>query len=290
MGYEQMGDRGPFRFMVAAVSGQSHQREQGHWERATAHQQQGDHRFKDGGHHLAAKRYLSGSAVPSIQNQVRGSRFHQGHGGQAGPLGLPHAPLRDAVRRQRSGDLPGAAPAVTDQAAQVESRHPGIPTHRSSSGLRSTSFWGGGFMNTHPYLRAYMAGISVPTPLLLVALTVFSIARFVCHVPVPVERVIIFPMAIIPNLFGLWNMLHLASRSSTNLPLGVHGAILPFILAPGGFLLARALGFLQPTEHGFVYFGLFNVSYWSLLVVFSTVVVVYYLLWKYALGFLNHLL
>src|SRR5260370_15188187 len=142
MGYEQMGDRGPFRFLVAAVSGQSYQREQGHWERATAHQQQDDHCFKDGGQRLAAKRYLSGSAVPSIQNQVRGSGCDQGHGGQTGPLGLPHAPLRDAVRRQRSGDLPGAAPAVTDQAAQVESRHPGIPTHRSSSGLRSTSFWG----------------------------------------------------------------------------------------------------------------------------------------------------
>ena len=57
-------------------------------------------------------------------------------------------------------------------------------------------------MNAHPYLRAYMAGISVPTPLLLVALTLFSIARFVYNVPVPVERVIIFPMAIVPNLFG----------------------------------------------------------------------------------------
>jgi hypothetical protein len=68
------------------VSGESYQREQGHWQRATAHQQQGDHRFKDGGQHLAAKRYLSGSAVPSIQNQVRGSRCHQGHGGQAGPV------------------------------------------------------------------------------------------------------------------------------------------------------------------------------------------------------------
>src|SRR5258708_31632112 len=71
MGYEQMGDRGPFRFLVAAVSGQSDQREQGHWQRATAHQQQSDHRFKDGGQHLAVKRHLSGSAVPSIQNQVR---------------------------------------------------------------------------------------------------------------------------------------------------------------------------------------------------------------------------
>jgi hypothetical protein len=48
-----MEDRGPFRFLVAAVSGQSYQREQGHWERAPAHQQQADHRFKDGGQQLA---------------------------------------------------------------------------------------------------------------------------------------------------------------------------------------------------------------------------------------------
>jgi hypothetical protein len=38
-------------------------------------------------------------------------------------------------------------------------------------------------MNNHPYLRAYMAGIAVLTPLLLVALTLFSIARFVCNAP-----------------------------------------------------------------------------------------------------------
>ena len=64
-------------------------------------------------------------------------------------------------------------------------------------------------MNTHSYLRAYMAGISVPTPLLLVALFLFSIARFVYNVPVPVERVIIFPMAIVPNLFGAVSYTHL---------------------------------------------------------------------------------
>jgi hypothetical protein len=144
------------------------------------------------------------------------------------------------------------------------------------------------FMNNHPYLRAYLAGIAVPTPLLLIALTVFSVARFACHIPVPIERVIIFPMAIIPNLFGVWNMLHLATRS--NLPLGVHGAILPFILAPGGYLVARGFGFLQTTPTGFVYFGLFEVSYGTLLVVFSTVVILYYLLWKYAVGFLNELI
>jgi hypothetical protein len=144
-------------------------------------------------------------------------------------------------------------------------------------------------MNQHPYLRAYMAGIAVPTPLLLVALTLFSIARFVCNVPVPVERVIIFPMAIIPNLFGVWNMLHMASRSWTHLPLGVHGAILPFILAPAGFLLARGLGFLQVTDYGFIYFGVVHVHYAHIALVFPVVLIVYYLLWKYLIGFFNHI-
>ena len=142
-------------------------------------------------------------------------------------------------------------------------------------------------MNNHPYLRAYMAGISVPTPLLLVALTLFSIARFVYDVPIPVERVIIFPMAIIPNLFGVWNMLHLASRSTTHLPLGIHGAILPFILAPLGFILGRSLGFLKATEHGFIYFGVLNVPYTHVAIVFPVVLIVYYLVWKYLIGFFN---
>ena len=142
-------------------------------------------------------------------------------------------------------------------------------------------------MNNHPYLRAYMAGISVPTPFLLVALTSFSIARFVYNVPIPVERVIVFPMAIIPNLFGLWNVLHLVSRSRTHLPLGIHGAILPFILAPAGFLLGRGLGFLKATDYGFSYFGVVHVQYVYVAVVFLVVLIVYYLVWKYLVGFFN---
>lgn len=142
-------------------------------------------------------------------------------------------------------------------------------------------------MNNHPYLRAYMAGISVPTPLLLVALTLFSIARFVYNVPIPVERVIIFPMAIIPNLFGVWNALYLASRSRTHLSLGIHGAILPFILAPTGFFLGRCLGFLKTTGQGFTYFGVVDVHYGHVALVFPVVLIVYYLVWKYLIGFFN---
>jgi len=145
-------------------------------------------------------------------------------------------------------------------------------------------------MSNHPYLRAYMAGIGVPTPLLLVALTVFSIARFVYDVPIPVERIIIFPMAIIPNLFGAWNVLHLVSRSHTHLPLGIHGAILPFILAPLGYLLGRSLGILKTPSHGVIkYFGVVEVHYLHVALVFPVVLIIYYLIWKYLIGFFNRI-
>lgn len=142
-------------------------------------------------------------------------------------------------------------------------------------------------MNNHPYLRAYMAGISVPTPLLLIALTLFFMARFVYDIPIPVERVIIFPMAIIPNLFGVWNMLYMASRTYTRLPLGIHGAILPFIIAPAGFLLGRSLGFLRTTGYGITYFGVVQIHYVFLAIVFPVALIVYYLVWKYLIGFFN---
>jgi hypothetical protein len=80
-------------------------------------------------------------------------------------------------------------------------------------------------MNTHPYLRAYLAGIFVPTLVLPLLLTVFIVARIVLKVPVPIEQAMIFPMAVVPMLFGLWNMLYLGSHAHTHLPIGLHGAI-----------------------------------------------------------------
>ncbi len=142
-------------------------------------------------------------------------------------------------------------------------------------------------MKDHPYVRAYMAGIAIPTPFLLVPLTAFVFARLVYGIPVPIERVIIFPMAIVPNLFGIWNVLHLASRSRTHLPLGIHGALLPFLLAPLGFLLGMSLGVLKPAEHGFVYFGLVTFHYVHIAMILPFVLIFYYLVWKYLVGFCN---
>jgi hypothetical protein len=132
-----------------------------------------------------------------------------------------------------------------------------------------------------------MAGAAVPTPLLLVPLTVFVLARLVYSIPIPIERIIIFPMAIVPNLFGLWNVLHLASRSRTRLPLGIHGALLPFLLAPLGFLLGVSLGVFKPADHGLVKFGLITFHYIHIAMILPLVLVLYYLVWKYLVGFCN---
>jgi hypothetical protein len=142
-------------------------------------------------------------------------------------------------------------------------------------------------MNQHPYLRAYMAGVAVPTALLLVGLTGFCIARFVFHVPVPIERAIIVPLMIVPNAFGLWNMLYLKLRSRWQTPIGLHGALLPLFIGPIGFTVATALGFVRATERGLVAFDVVRIPNWWLAVGPFVSIAIYYLIWKYAVGFLN---
>jgi hypothetical protein len=145
-------------------------------------------------------------------------------------------------------------------------------------------------MNTHPYLRAYMAGSVLPTMVTLIVLTGFVLARFVFGIPVPIERVIVFPMAVVPNLFGAWNMLYLSLKGRRHLPIGLHGAVLPFLLAPLGYAVASGLGFLTPTHEGLVWFDTVRVSYAELGIVFCVALVVYYLVWKYAVNFFNETL
>ncbi len=145
-------------------------------------------------------------------------------------------------------------------------------------------------MNTHPYLRAYMAGIVVPTIVLLFLLTGFVIARFVCQVPIPIERAIIFPMGIVPSLFGVWNMFFLWLGPHRHLPIGFHGAILPFLLVPCGYLLGRTLGILTLGPEGLIYFQAITVPYAFFAVGFAFGLIAYYLIWKYLIGFFNQML
>lgn len=132
-------------------------------------------------------------------------------------------------------------------------------------------------MTQHPYLRAYMAGIALPTMFLLVAMTAFTMARYVYNVPIPIERVIVFPMALIPNLWGVWNMLYLWLRRRWRVPMGLFGAFLAALIVLIGLLVAKLLGFSFPSH--------------SLAVIApAAALAAYYLLWKYVVSFLNRVL
>ena len=132
-------------------------------------------------------------------------------------------------------------------------------------------------MNRHRYLRAYMAGVVLPTMFLLVAMIAFTMVRYVYNLPVPIERVIVFPMALIPNLWGLWNMLYVWLRQHRNIQIGLHGALLVLLIVPIGFSVAKLLGFSLP----FRFLAVLGPA---------AALVLYYLLWKYVVDFLNELL
>jgi hypothetical protein len=134
-------------------------------------------------------------------------------------------------------------------------------------------------MNQHPYLRAYMAGIAVPTPLLLVGMSFYTVFRLIYHFPVPVERFIVFPMAVVPNAWGLWNVLFIFWRERLQMSIGLHGALLPILLAPLGLVASALLNFSIP---GF--------ATRAFPVLAPLALIVYYLVWKYVVGFLNRVL
>ena len=145
-------------------------------------------------------------------------------------------------------------------------------------------------MNSHPYLRAFLAGVFVPTLVLPVMLCGFVLARLVLHVPVPIERGLVFPMALVPALWGLWNMLWEWSHPATHLPLGLHGAFLPLLLLPTGALLATHLGILELGVTSVRWFQAVEIPYTFIAVVFAAALAAYYLAWKYIVGFVNRML
>ena len=143
-------------------------------------------------------------------------------------------------------------------------------------------------MNQHPYLRAYLAGVFVTTLILPLMLTAFIVVRLVFRLPVPIERGLIFPMALVPAVWGLWNVLWLASHARTHLNLGVHGALLPFLLLPCGSD-RRPLPRRAPAGRNLrdLVPGLFHCLYALIAAGFCFGVAAYYLVWKYVIGFLN---
>ena len=128
----------------------------------------------------------------------------------------------------------------------------------------------------HPYLRAYMAGITVPTMVVPFILGALVVQHASAH-PYHIEDVLIFPLALVPNIWGLWNVLLLRLRRNRDISTGVAGAALPFVLAPGGYILQLAVGQMVWTP------ALFAIA-------FPVVLIGYYLLWKHVVAWLNDLL
>jgi len=132
-------------------------------------------------------------------------------------------------------------------------------------------------MSHHPHLRAYMAGCVFPTFVLPFFIVGFVFGRLIYHVPIPIERFAVFPLALVPILWGAWNVVYLLFAAPRGLPLGIHGAIFFLALAPLAYYLSgAALGFSLP-------FDLF-------LKLFPVGLIGYYLLWKYLVGYFNRVL
>lgn len=145
-------------------------------------------------------------------------------------------------------------------------------------------------MNSHPYLRAFLAGAFVPTIVLPLILTGFIIFRLVLQISIPIERGIVFPMALVPSLFGLWNMFWVGTHERTHLPIGLHGAVLPVLIMPAGAVLATCLGILALGARGVTWFNTLHVPYALIAPIFLCVLGGYYLVWKYIVGFVNRVL
>jgi hypothetical protein len=134
-------------------------------------------------------------------------------------------------------------------------------------------------MKSHIYLRAYMAGVTVPSVLVILMLSCFVVLRFGYNVPIPMERFLVFPLAIVPGLWGLWNMLYLVLRKHWRIPLGLHGALAPLVAGP----LALGNAFLAGFE--------ISRSAWTIFPAgVAIAMAAYYLAWKYLVGFLNGVL
>jgi hypothetical protein len=132
-------------------------------------------------------------------------------------------------------------------------------------------------MSQHLFLRAYMAGIVPPTIFSLIVYLGMTVGHsfFSMQLP-PVERFIIFPLVVVPNLWGLWNGLRAMMRR--RLPLAIHGALLPIINFALGYLAALVMNITISPE-----------MIRSLPASLLMSMVLYYLGWKFAVSFLNTL-
>lgn len=135
-----------------------------------------------------------------------------------------------------------------------------------------------------------MAGILVPTLVLPLLLIAFIVLRFGMQITFPIERGLVFPMALVPALWGLWSVLWQWSHERTHLPLGVHGALLPLLMIPAGAIIATNAGVLVLAASSVTWFNALTLPYTLIALFVAIAMSAYYLAWKYIVGFANRVL
>jgi len=129
-------------------------------------------------------------------------------------------------------------------------------------------------MRSHRYVRAYLAGIALPT--LVVCAGGSMAVLFFNRLEPSIQRVLLLPIATNPVVWGIWNMVWVALGPRWRVQIGWHGAILAALLIGVGVLLAGRLDVSEvtPLRGG---------------TVLVPTGVAYYLLWRYGVSFLNSL-
>ena len=108
--------------------------------------------------------------------------------------------------------------------------------------------------------------------------------------PIWIGFVAVFPMALVPGLWGLWSMFWQWSRERTRLPVGVHGAFLPLLMVPAGAFIATLGGVLKLGATSVTWFNAITLPYTLIALFLAVAMTAYYLAWKYVVGYVNRVL
>ena len=127
-------------------------------------------------------------------------------------------------------------------------------------------------MRAHRYVRAYLAGIALPT--IVVCAAGFPILGLFDRFDLSVQRALILPLATNPFIWGVWNIAWVALGPQRRVPIGWHGVLLAVLLISVGVLIAPRLGVSDVTPRGGA-------------AVLAPIGSAYYLFWRYGVSFLN---
>jgi hypothetical protein len=110
-------------------------------------------------------------------------------------------------------------------------------------------------------------------PVAIATLTLVHPTGHLLHI----EDVVIFPIGLVPNAWGLWNVLYLWLRRTREIQPGLFGAALVFLIVPAAWGIQLAVGKMLWTP------GLFAIG-------FPIAFIAYYLVWKNVVARLNGIL